>query len=361
MATIMRTRSDRAPARGERPALSRRTFLACAAGGLWAGLAAAESAATSTAPAVVEKTSRVALTQGASRADNILEILKRIEPQVRAGLAGKKTVVIKPNMVVTDNQLSATHVECLEGLLEFLSPMVDGEILVAETPANGPAAEGFANYDYGRLEKAYRVKLVDLDQQPWETGFIVDERHHPQPVRLSQVLLDPDAYIVSTAPFKTHDRAVVTLGLKNVAVGAILKDVGYRWGAGSQGKTDKHLVHGGQENQGIHFNLFSLAQRLAPDLNVLDGFQGSEHNGPIHGTPVDHQVAVASTDWLAADRVATDLMGFDHNKVGYLVFAARAGMGETDVERIDILGPPINQLRRSYQPHDSIEKQYQWM
>lgn len=65
---------------------------------------------------------------------------------------------------------------------------------------------------------------------------------------------------------------------------------------------------------------------MHPDLSVIDGFEGMEHNGPVGGKPVDHKVAVVSTDWLAADRVATELMGFDFNKVGYLSFSAKAGL-----------------------------------
>jgi uncharacterized protein (DUF362 family) len=81
----------------------------------------------------------------------------------------------------------------------------------------------------------------------------------------------------------------------------------------------------------------------------------------VSGTPVDHRVAVAGTDWLAADRVGAELMGFDWRKVGYLVFSAQAGMGQTDLDRIDILGPSIRDLARPYRPHDTVEQQYKWM
>jgi uncharacterized protein (DUF362 family) len=221
--------------------------------------------------------------------------------------------------------------------------------------------DGYSNYGYRALADRYGVGFLDLDEQPFTVGHLADERHHARPVRLSSMLLDPDAFLISTANMKTHDRAVVTLGCKNITVGAILKDSGFRWGAGSRGVSDKHLVHGGPENQGIHFNLFSLAQRIRPSLTVLDGFEGMEHNGPISGTPADHRVAVASTDWLAADRVAAELMGFDFEKVGYLAFAARAGLGETDHGKLDILGPALSELVRPYRPHDTIEQQYGWM
>ncbi|MCL4694224.1 MAG: DUF362 domain-containing protein, partial [Candidatus Hydrogenedentes bacterium] len=241
--------------------VSRRSFLATAAGGI-AGALWMAHAQTPDASAVTR--SPVALCQSDSRAGNVLEALKRIEPQIRAGLATKKRIIIKPNLVNTENQLCATHAECLEGMLDFLRSVTDMEIAVAETSANGPTPDGYHNYGYPALEQKYRAQFLDIDDLPWEKVYLINERHHAVPVRYSSYLMDPDAYVISTAPFKTHDRAVVTLGIKNLTVGGILKDKGAGWGPGRKGTTDKPLVHGGPENQGIHYNLFQLTQRLRP-------------------------------------------------------------------------------------------------
>jgi uncharacterized protein (DUF362 family) len=335
--------------------LTRRGFLNRTVQGLAAGVLLGGVARGAT------PSTRVALSHGESRAENVYEALKRIEKDVRKGLAGKRMVLIKPNMVMVNRQLTSTHVDCMEGILEFLRPLVKGEIRVAESSANGPAEEGYDNYGYTRLKDKYRVRFMNLDTEPFVTEHLVDERYHVRPVRFSRLIVDPDVFLISTAPFKTHDRAVVTLGLKNVAAGALLKDPGFRWGPESKGVTDKPLIHGGPENQGIHFNLFSLAKRAHPHLSVLDGFQGMEHNGLNDGTPVDHRVAVASTDWLAADRLTAELMGFDWRKIGYMVFCNQAGMGQTDLGQIEILGEDYRPHIRTYKPHDTIEQQYKWM
>jgi uncharacterized protein (DUF362 family) len=65
--------------------------------------------------------------------------------------------------------------------------------------------------------------------------------------------------------------------------------------------------------------MFVLAQHLHPHLAVIDGYEGMEGNGPVSGTPVSHRVAVVGLDWLAADRVAVELMGIDYTKVGSVV------------------------------------------
>jgi uncharacterized protein (DUF362 family) len=207
------------------------------------------------------------------------------------------------------------------------------------------------------------VKLVDLDQEPIEAVHVFDERDfRPHPVRMSSPLLDPNSYVISVARMKTHDRVVATLSLKNIILGAPIKDLGFQWGRNSKAgtKNDKPIVHG-SGFRGLNYNLFALAQRMAPDLAVIDGFEGMEGNGPVGGTPVDHRVCVASTDWLAADRVAVELMGIDYAKVGYLNYCGKAGLGEDDLSRIEVVGEPIARHVKPYRLSDNIDKQLVWM
>jgi len=103
------------------------------------------------------------------------------------------------------------------------------------------------------------------------------------------------------------------------------------------------------------------ASKLRPDLAVIDGYQAMEGNGPVGGTPVEHRVAVASLDWLAADRVAVALMGIDLDKVGYLNYCAAAGMGEARLDRMEILGSRVSDHLRKYRLADNIAQQLEWM
>jgi uncharacterized protein (DUF362 family) len=86
-----------------------------------------------------------------------------------------------------------------------------------------------------------------------------------------------------------------------------------------------------------------------------------EGNGPTRGTAVDHRVCVASTDWLAADRLAVELMGIDFAHVGYLNYCAQAGLGEADLKKIEIVGEPLDRHVKSYKLAPSIEQQLLWM
>jgi hypothetical protein len=113
----------------------------------------------------LKPTSRVALFHGDDRADIAFRALKAHEQAVSRAI-GNRRVVVKPNNVAIDKQLSATHAGCLEGILEFLKSI--GKLqntVIAESAANGPTLDGFENYHYTDLAKKYSVRLIDLDDQ----------------------------------------------------------------------------------------------------------------------------------------------------------------------------------------------------
>ncbi|MCX8038828.1 MAG: DUF362 domain-containing protein, partial [Candidatus Sumerlaeia bacterium] len=309
---------------------------------------------------VLQTTSRVSLIKGDDQKRNTIEALKAIEPEIRRGLEGKKRVLIKPNFVHTAIPLCATQAPVAEGIIEFLRPFFKGEIVIGESSANAPATEGFKNYGYEELARKYQVPLIDFDTQPFTYMYCIDDRFRVVPARTTMLVFDPDTYLVSAARLKTHDRIVATLSLKNLLVGAVIKDTTAGWGKDKKGRNDKIITHGGNTIRGINFNLFKLAEQLRPHLALIDGFQGMEGNGPTGGTPVDHRIAIASTDFLAADRVAIEVMGIDWKKVGYLNFCAQAGMGQGDLAKIEIQGEKPENVKRTYKLHSNMPKQYEW-
>lgn len=308
--------------------------------------------------------SRVALTAGDDHPNNVFQALSRFREGIRREI-GARRVVVKPNNVSVDRQLAATNPECLEGILEFLKSIGKlSQAVIAESAGSGPTEEGFSSFGYYPLAEKYGVKLIDLDRQAAETVHVFDQQDFaPHPVRVSAMLLDRGAnYLISAAKLKTHDRVVATLSLKNIVFGAPVKDIGFRWGKGSKPGTvsQKPIAHG-SGIYGLNYNLFALAQKLRPHLAINDGFEGMEGNGPGGGDPVDHRVCVVSPDWLAADRVAIELMGIDFAKIGYLNYCARAGMGQADLAKVEILGEPIERHVRKYRLHDKVEQQLKWM
>jgi uncharacterized protein (DUF362 family) len=205
----------------------------------------------------------VALTTGDSRADLAFRALKPFSEQITQAI-GDRRVVLKPNNVLIDVPLTSTHVDTLEGVLEFLKSIGKaGNVIIAESAANGPTLDGFHNYGYYRLISKYPVKMVDLDQEPFDILYVFDEKDfRPHAVRMSHILLDPNSFIVSVARMKTHDRVVATLSLKNIVFGAPIKDFGYNWTSSSKqgSESDKPIAHG-SGYRGINYNLYALSRQ----------------------------------------------------------------------------------------------------
>jgi uncharacterized protein (DUF362 family) len=315
------------------------------------------------APEVQSNKPSVAISTGDSRADLAFRALQPYSKQIKQAI-GNRRVVLKPNMVSTEVPACATHVETLEGILEFLKSIKKlDNVIIAESAGNAPAFEGFSNYGYYSLEKKYPVKYVELDSEGSELLYVFDQKDfRPHPVRFSNIILSPDSYVVSVARMKTHNLAVATLSLKNIVFGAPVKDIGFRLDKNTKAgtKSDKPVIHGNGA-RGINYNLYSLASRVHPHLAVIDGFEGMEGNGPRLGTPVDHRICVASTDWYAADRVSVELMGIDFGIVGWLNFCAQTGLGEADLNKIEIVGERIGDHIKKYKLHENIDQQLTWM
>jgi uncharacterized protein (DUF362 family) len=299
--------------------------------------------------------------------------LEPFSEQIRQNI-GNRLVILKPNNVLIYVPLACTHVETLEGILEFLKSIrkIDN-VIIAESSASCSTLEGFSNYGYNSLTRKYPVKLVDLDKERYEIMHVLDERDfRPRHIKVSGLIADPSSYIVSVARMKTHNTVGATLSLKNIVLGAPIKDPGFtlynediRFSEKAQESKPgaisyKRFIHGGGFHA-VNYNMAVLASRLHPDLALIDGHTGMEHNGPTLGTPVNHRVCIAGNDWLATDRVGVELMGIDFSKIGYLNHCFKMGMGNADINSIEIVGENLKDHIKEYKLADNFEKQIVWM
>jgi uncharacterized protein (DUF362 family) len=87
-----------------------------------------------------------------------------------------------------------------------------------------------------------------------------------------------------------------------------------------------------------------------------------EGNGPSSGTPLSppHRIALASTDFLAVDRVSLECMGIDASWPGYLNYSYQAGLGQYDLSKIDVLGAKIADVQRKYRTHADVDRMLEW-
>jgi uncharacterized protein (DUF362 family) len=331
----------------------------------------------------MQSKSQVALVKGDSRYSNIAEALGLIEGDIRLGKV--EDILIKVNFVSTTRQLASTHVEGVRALLDFLRLRHDGPITIAEGSSSDTFA-GYRNFGYLELANEYGVQLVDLNRDDWVWVQVYDRHLRPLKLRAARSVVESN-YRIAIGPPKTHDTVLVTLSLKNIVVGSMIRDVG-REGSNSLLRavgqfvptslkqsplltgvktnvvrslncSDKAALHQGYP--AMHLNLYTLAKIIAPHLSVIDGHIGMEGNGPSHGDPVELRLAIASTDFLAADATAVQIMGFDLDDIGYLHYCQLGGLGKAKPEDIEILGNvTIEECLRPFKPHPTYQRQLGW-
>ena len=159
------------------------------------------------------------------------------------------------------------------------------------------------------------------------TGTLRDGYHIPETV------LNCDK-LISVPAMKTHTCGT-TLALKNY-IGILPSH--------PSGVVRKGDIHKGDFQKGF-VDLFSYHPA---DYSVIEGFWSTEGNGPQWGDDLHHNVVVASADPVAADAVASAVMGFNPADLDYLHYAAQKGFGTFDMEKIEIAGRPIEEVKRVF-------------
>jgi uncharacterized protein (DUF362 family) len=303
--------------------------------------------------------STVALTHGPDRRKNVYDALVAIDDQILPALKTKKRVLIKPNNVAVTNPLACTHADALRAILDYLAPRFKGPITIAESAA-GDTWTGFRNFQYPEMIKEYaprKIDLVDLNEEgKYVNQALLDQDIHMVPVHLAARIFDPDAFIIGAALLKSHNYVVATLGVKNMVLGAPLHSTTHA----TEHFNFKVRYHAGYHV--VHYNMLVTAQAMQPywGLSVIDGYEGMEGNGPTSGTPVASRLAIASTDFIAADRVGIECMGIDPQALGYLRYCDQVGLGNYDLAKIDVHGPLIASVRKEYRLNSDVERQLTW-
>jgi hypothetical protein len=234
-----------------------------------------------------------------------------------------------------------------------------------------PAKVVFAKFEWDKLFAEYKsmdlkFELPNEDQNHWGLMHGIDYEMHLIPIRLGVRYVDPDAFVISAAILKTHNFVVATMAVKNMVVAAAQSPPPGAPAVPGRASwlnpaSEKRKFHVGV--RAGNYNMYQAILRMLPTnwgLGVVDGYEGMEGNGPGQGTPVPSRIALASTDFLAVDRVSLECMGIDASWPGYLNYAYQAGLGQYDLAKIDVLGAKIADVQKKYRLHADTDIMLEW-
>lgn len=270
--------------------------------------------------------SRVAIFRGSDPMDVTIRALDAIKADLDIVLSTEKTILIKPNYITARHPSTGvtTDSRVIEGVVKFLKEQGKNNIVIGEGSGWADTFEAFRIAGIDKVAERWNVRSMDLNKD------VFVEVYPPNPLALRRIKVARTALesiIVSVPKLKLHRLATVTLGLKNM-MGAL---------------ASKGSMHNGRLNE----NIVDLASILKPSLTVIDGIIAGEGHETSEN-PVKMDLVIAGADPVATDAVGAAVMGVSPAEVKHLVLAEKKGLGICRLENIEIIGEPIERVKRKF-------------
>jgi len=236
-----------------------------------------------------------------------------------------RPVLIKPNYINARHPSTGitTDSRVIEGVVKFLKMHGVEDIIIGEGSGFADTFEAFKVAGVDAVAERWNVKLVDLNRDE----FVEIEPKNPlalRKVKIAKTALE--STIVSVPKLKPHRLARVTLSLKNM-MGAV---------------TPKGSIH-----NPLSEKIVDLVSIIKPSVAVIDGIIAGEGH-ETSGNPVVMNIVIAGTDPVAVDAVGSAVMGIPPNTVKHLRLAEKRGLGTCNLDRIEVVGEPIEKVRRKF-------------
>ena len=262
--------------------------------------------------------SKLSFISSSDRKYNISRVLSLIKSDITSGLKSAKNVVVKPNFLLSDCQLAATHADAIDAILEFISPYLETQIILAEGGPKGDTLEAFKNYDYFKIQEKYDLALVDLNSDEMVDIELLDAKNIPHIVKFPKTIINAD-YFISVAPPKTDSRIIYSGAISNIAPSFLYSSKHSMATKIARSFRLRQAIGKKFDYSHLHRNISSIFSMRPISLAVIDGFYTMQGNGPgKEGQSVSTHWAIASTDALSSDLLSCKLLGIDQQTVTYL-------------------------------------------
>jgi uncharacterized protein (DUF362 family) len=274
----------------------------------------------------------VALTANQDIARSIDEALRLLDLRFLRG----KRVAVKPNETWASKEdcTGVTQPDTLRAVLRHVKQHAPRELIVTGGAGSAETDEVFRIAGLMQVVEEEGAQFFDHNRGPFvpvdlDYGDNAEVRGPQRSVMVNPRVLDYEA-LIAVNQLKLHETATVTLALKNIAMSFPAADY-----YGHPRSTQRHGNHFFED---MHSFIAAMAKRFPIDLAVTVGHPAMIATGPLGGHVVETGLTIASTDALAADVVGARLLGFTSQAVRHLWEAARLGIGESSLERMEFRG-----------------------
>ena len=238
-------------------------------------------------------------------------------------------VLIKVNFITTKNWQTGATTDPLvvEALVNRLRELGKEVIIVESDATTTDADKAWVASGMNELGERLNVPFINMRHVDEKVELDVPDGRELKKITVAKIATE--SAIISAAKLKTHMNTHVTLGMKNMFGMLTTKFKG------------KYHIRG--MDKVIH----DINKTLPPQVTVIDGFVAMEGRGPVHGKPVKMDTIIASVDPVAADTVASQIMGFYPEQIDHIRWAHESGIG--NMNDIEVVGDGIDAVKRIFE------------
>jgi predicted dehydrogenase len=234
-------------------------------------------------------------------------------------------VVVKPNVCYPKNieNMIITDLRVLEIVLNLVKRKTKNVLVVESDSFSGTAEKRMINTGTMDIVKKCEVDFLNLSKDDIEehevAGFVLE---------VPKTVLKAD-FLVNLPKLKTHDFMYISIAMKNMF--------------GILANKKKSKLH-----KALTEVLVYLNKVIRQDLIIVDGIIGMEGIGPITGSPVKLDLIISGLNPVTVDTVCCHIMGVNPYVVEPLWKAYKAGIGEINVKKVQVLGEAIDNVKRRF-------------
>lgn len=281
------------------------------------------------------------------------------------------TVVIKPNLVGSKDNITGQPLDkeingitadwrITKAVVEMIRQINSiGKVYIMEGSAEYKTSDVMKNLNYTNeyIRDVDAFIGIEEDSGGWQDFNSTSLSR----VSLPNGLLHKEYYLnkrykeadvlISIACLKSHASAIVTGGIKNLAIGATPANI---YGASQTDNSRMNMVPHDNKDGDLHKWIHDYYSCRQADFVILDGLEGFQ-NGPAPGyinssneDKMNMRLVMAGRDAVAVDTVASLVMNWDPDSVTYLKYLSDSGAGVMDVSKIRVAGNSVDEVRKDF-------------
>jgi predicted dehydrogenase/uncharacterized protein (DUF362 family) len=237
------------------------------------------------------------------------------------------SVVIKPNVCYHKNieNMIITDQRVLESIINMVKRKTKNVTVVESDSRSGTADERMTKSGIMDLIEKCDVKFLNLSEDDFEEHEVAGLT-----VQIPKTALNAD-FFINIPKVKTCniEHTFITIAMKNM-----------------------FGVLANKEKPKLHSKLMEILvfinHTIRQNLIVVDGIVGMQGLGPIQGTPVNLNLIISGLNPVAVDTVCCHVMGINPYAVETLWKAYKAGVGEVDINEIEVLGESVGDVKKKF-------------